>query len=155
LGFAQLRYAGDNESRDANLPTFAVGFSTYLGGVWKAGVDAALNIGREKNLRGRSDFSRDIYGVRFVLGFQPTARWQGSLIYAYTKSDYDGPDLFAPAEQTYKDENLHNLELGMQYQLTRGWSFRGEIGLTKNVSNVTLYEYDQKTAFMKMRYEWK
>lgn len=155
LGFAQLRYAGDNESRNADLPTLALGFNTYIGGVWKAGVDATLNIGREKNLKGRSDFTRDIYGVRFVLGFQPAPRWQGSLMYAYTKSNYEGPDQFAPAEQTYKNEDLHNLELGLQYQLTRGWSARGELGLTKNISNVTLYEYDQKTAFIKMRYEWK
>ena len=155
LGFAQLRYADSNQNRDADLPTFGIGYSTYLGGPLKAGLDVSLNIGREKNLKDRPDFTRDIYGVRFVLGFQPAARWQGSLTYAYTHSDYDGADQFAPDEETYKNENLHNIELGMQYQLTKGWSFRAELGYTQNVTNVTLYEYEQKTAFIKMRYEWK
>lgn len=155
LGFAQLRYAGDSENRDADLPTFAIGYNTFLGGAWKYGFDASLNLGRERNLKNRPDFTRDIYGVRFVLGFSPAPRWQGSWTYSFTKSKYDSPDLFAESERTFKDENLHNLEFALQYQLTKGWSVRGELAYNTNESNIALYEYKQTLSFIKMRYEWK
>lgn len=155
IGFAQLRYAETSQNRDADLPTFAIGFNTFLGGAWKYGLDLSANLGREKNLKNRPDFSRDIFGIRAVLGFSPSPGWQGSLTYSYTKSKYDAEDPLAPNPDTFKDENLHGLEFGLQYQLTKGWSVRGEINYTQNVANITLYEYKQTTTFLKMRYEWK
>ena len=160
LGFAQLRYKNSAanptaENRDADLPTFAVGMSTFLGGAWKYGLDASLNIGRERNIKSNAQFSRDIYGVRFVLGFSPSPGWQGSWTYSYTKSKYDAEEPNAPAQGIFKDEDLHGLEFALQYQLTKGWSVRGEIARTENLSNVTLFEYKQTVTFLKMRYEWK
>lgn len=153
LGFSQLRYAGTNENRDADLPTFAIGYGTFLGGAWKWGFDLSANLGREKNLKDRPDFGRDIYGLRVIFGFSPSPGWQGAWTYSYTHSKYDGPD--SAAINTIKTEDLHTLEFGLQYQLTKGWSVRGELGYTKNDSNITLYSYNQRTTFLKMRYEWK
>lgn len=151
LSFSKLRYPAPGE-RDADLPNFTFGFSKILGGEWKSSLDVEASVGRERNLKGNRDLSRDIYGLKVGWGFLPGGRWSGSLIGSYAKSNYDDLD---PIQSILRRDNLYGLEFGLQYQLTRGWSARGELIYNKNVSNVDLYQYAQEIGLFKMRYEWK
>lgn len=151
---AQLRYGPDAKDRDADLSAFGAGFNYFLGGAWKWAADAEFTAAREDNQRDNGYFSRDILGVRLAVGFQPVPRLQGAVTVSYAASSYDESDPIG-IRITDKVEDLFGLELALQYQLTRGWSIRGEWVMSRNQSNEPLFEYDQRLALLKMRYEWK
>ena len=156
VGFATLRYTGENALiRDADMPSFSVGGNYYIGGDWKAAIDVDFNLAREKNIRGNSDLTRDIYGARTLLALTPFARMQINIGFGYAKSKYEGAEPFAPSPGVIKDDDLFTSELAAQYQLTKGWSIRTEWLRAENRSNVELYRYKQDVVLMKMRYEWK
>lgn len=152
--YSQLRYGPQAVSRDSDLGAFSVGYNMFKGGPWKLALDGELNIAREDNQRGNGYLSRTILGGRFALGAQPGPRLQASLVVSYAVSDYDEPD---PVGVLLEDkvDDLFGVELALQYQLTRGWSVRGEYLLNKNSSNEKLYEYEQQIALVKLRYEWR
>ncbi len=155
LTYAQLRYDGANAlTRDADLYAFSAGFTKFLGGAWKWSFDGDFSFQKEDNIRNRPDFSRDSYGVKGAFNAIIGGRWKAGLAVGYAYSDYDSRDPLS-VDLAAKDEKLLTAELGLQYQLTRGWSVRGEYAFTRNTSNVNVYEYEQNLALIKMRYEWK
>lgn len=154
LAYSQLRYATATE-RNSNLANFGVGLSQFLGGAWKSSLDLDLTYGRERNQSNQPDLSRDIYGIRASWNFYPGGRWQAMVAGSYTYSDYKGPDPVSPDPNTYKLDEYWTTEFALQYQLTKGWSARGEYLRNENVSNIVAYQYKQDIYLLKMRYEWK
>lgn len=154
LSYSQLRYATATRDRDSDLSSFGTGLNLFLGGPWKTAMDAELTFAREANQRGNGFFSRDIFGLRLAVGAQPLPRLQASASVSYANSQYDEADPIGILI-TDKVDDLFGVELALQYQLTRGWSVRGELLYTRNQSNEPLFEYDQRLALLKMRYEWK
>jgi len=154
IAYSQLRYDASKD-RDGNLANFTFGVSRYLGGAWKSSVDVDITLGQERNQSNNPDLSRDIFGARVSWGFYPGGKWQGSVVASYTNSDYKGPEPVAPTADTYKQDEFVSVELALQYQLTKGWSVRGEYIRNENISNVTAYEFSQDVFLLKMRYEWK
>lgn len=154
VSYAQLRYGTSALDRDSDLFSFGSGFNYFLGGPFKAAVDVELTLAREDNQRNNDFFSRDIWGVRFAVGGQPAPRLQSSLTISYSNSAYDEADPIG-IRITDKVDDLFGVEFALQYQLTRGWSVRGEFLYNRNQSNEPLFEYEQRIALLKMRYEWK
>jgi hypothetical protein len=148
---------GKDKGRDGDLTTLNAGASYFLGGPLKWMADGELTIAREKNTGspGADDiYSRDILGLRVAFGYQLTPRTTGSLTANLSKSTFDKRDPVSASESKKKEE-LFSLEGAIQYQLTRGWSIRGELIRNENRSSVDLYRYTQEILLMKMRYEWK
>jgi hypothetical protein len=152
--FSQLRYTPENKQRNADLSALSIGLGIFLGGPWKFNVDNEITYGKEKNLSGASYLSREIRGGRIALGFSPASRWQCSISVSRSRSIYDGLDPVGVKPET-KLDTLTGLEFAVQYQLTKGWSTRGELIRSENKSNEPLYEFKQDIALLKMRYEWK
>lgn len=152
FSYSLLRYAEANAGRDANLPSLSVGFNRYLGTPWKVSLDMDFNIAEEANIRNRDDFQRSIMGVRSDIRFYPGGRWLGNAGLGYSVSSYDGID---PLLLERRRDALLSLEAGLQYQLTPGWSVRGELMAYINRSNLDLYTYDSIISLLRMRYEWK
>lgn len=152
FSYSLLRYAEANAGRDANLPSLSVGFNRYLGTSWKASLDVDFNIAEESNIRNRDDFQRSILGARADFRFYPGARWLGNAGAGYSVSQYDGVD---PLLLERRRDALLTLEAGLQYQLTPGWSVRGELMAYINRSNLDLYTYDSILSMVRMRYEWR
>ena len=154
LAYSLLRYASSTD-RDSNLTNFGIGLSRFVGGAWKSSIDVDITLGQERNQSNQPDLSRDIYSLRASWNFYPGGRWQASVVGSYTNSDYKGPEPVAPTADTFKQDEYWTAEFSLQYQLTKGWSVRGEYLRNQNVSNVTAYEYKQDIGLVKMRYEWK
>lgn len=152
FSYSLLRYAEANAGRDANLPSLSVGFNRYLGTSWKVSLDVDFNIAEESNIRNRDDFQRSILGARADFRFYPGARWLGNAGAGYSVSQYDGVD---PLLLDRRRDALLTLEAGLQYQLTPGWSVRGELMAYINRSNLDLYTYDSILSMVRMRYEWR
>lgn len=152
FSYSLLRYAEANAGRDADLPSLSVGFNRYLGTPWKISLDVDFNIAEESNIRNRDDFQRGILGVRSEFRFYPGGRWLGNAGVGYSVSSYDGVD---PLLLERRRDALLTMDVGLQYQLTPGWSVRGEVLAYINRSNLDLYTYDSILSMIRMRYEWK
>ncbi len=152
LSYSLLRYAKANAGRDANLPSLSLGFNRYLGTPWKVVLDVDFNLAEEANIRHRDDFQRDILGVRSDVHFYPGGRWLGNAGAGLSVSKYAGID---PLLLDRRRDTLFSLDAGVQYQLTPGWSARGEIAYLRNQSTLDLYSYSSVLSTVKMRYEWK
>ena len=152
VSYSLLRHAEANAGRDANLPSLSIGVNRYLGTSWKLSLDVDANLAEEANIRHRSDFQRKIMGIRSDLRFYPGGRWLGNAGAGYSVSIYEGMD---PLLLDRRRDALLSLDAGLQYQLTPGWSVRGELSLFNNQSNLDLYAYDSLLFMVKMRYEWK
>lgn len=152
LNQAELRYGKGNEGRDADLTTLSLGLNRYLGGAWRLVLDVDANLGQEKSIKRREDFSRDITGLRLNVNFYPGGHWIGSAGASYSNSAYKGAD---PLFGVMRSDQLYGLDAGLQYQLTRGWLVRGELSVLRNQSNLELYSYTSVQALLKFRYEWK
>lgn len=152
LSYSVLRYARGNEGRDANLPALSFGFDRFLGTPWRLSLGMDFSLAKEITVKRRDDFQRDIKGIRSDLRFYPGGRWIGSAGLGYSGSSYKGKD---PLFKKIREDGLWTADFSLQYQLTPGWSVRGEVSYSRNLSNLALYAYDAGLAMVKMRYEWK
>lgn len=152
LSYSLLRHAEVNAGRDADLPSLSVGMNRFLGTSWKLSWDVDLNIAEEANIRHRDDFQRTIWGIRSGINFFPGGRWIGNAGIGYSASAYAGPD---PLLLRTRSDDLFTLDAALQYQLTPGWSARGEMSIYRNQSNLELYSYTSVLSMLKIRYEWK
>lgn len=152
LSYSLLRHAEANAGRDANLPSLSVGINRFLGTPWRISLDLDFNLAEEANIRNRDDFQRNILGVRSDIRFYPGGRWMGNAGAGYSFSTYKGVD---PLLLATREDGLLTLDVGLQYQLTPGWSVKGEFSFFRNASNLDLYSYNSVLAMLKMRYEWK
>lgn len=154
LSHAQLRYAPAIRERDSNLTSFGFGVNHFLGGGARWSLDGELSVAREANQRDNDFFSRDVLGLRVAVVARPAPRLQAGFTLSYANSNYDEADPIGILIEN-KVDDLWGVELALQYQLTRGWFVRGELAYSRNDSNEPLFEYDQRIALLKMRYEWK
>jgi hypothetical protein len=158
VSYSDLSYNSEtNKARDGNLTTLNLGLSYFLGGNLKWMSDAELTLAREENSGSPSAddiYSRDILGVRVAFGYQLNPRTAGSFSAGMSHSNFDRRDPVGATESP-KREKLLSLEAALQYQLTKGWSVRGELARNQNRSTVALYRFDQEIALLKLRYEWK
>jgi hypothetical protein len=68
------------------------------------------------------------------------------------RSDYDAPDLLFA---TTRRDQYYAADFTASYAFTRRLSVRGELLLSRNTSNIELYEYQREVAAVKVRYEFK
>lgn len=157
LSFSDLSYnQASAKPRNGELTTLNAGFSYFLGGGLKWMSDTEITLAREKNTSStRPDiYSRNILGARVAFGYQLNPRTTGSFTASLSKSFFDKPDSVDISDSRKRDQ-LYSLEAALQYQLTRGWSVRGELIRNDNRSTVALYRYRQTLGLIKLRYEWK
>ncbi|MBM3359753.1 MAG: DUF560 domain-containing protein [Betaproteobacteria bacterium] len=151
--YAELDYAGDNRVRDARLYGLGVGYRRAFLGPWRPLATVSASYTEEDNRRGRDDLAREIYGFRAAVAVTPAPRWSASAGATYQVSDYKTPDvLLAPFPRRDK---YYALDATGSYAVTRNLSIRGELLLSKNESNIALYEYKREVASIKVRYEFK
>lgn len=151
LLYADLDYKGDNNARDATLTQLGLGYRRAFVGPWQPLLNVSANLGQEDNRRGRDDFARDIYGVRAALSGSPAPKWSASGGVFYQLSDYKALDLTG---STRKDK-YYGVDFSVGYALRKDLSLRGELLLSRNDSNIALYEYDRGVFTVKLRYEFK
>ncbi len=152
IQYAQLRYTGNNRPRDADLTMLGIGYRKTFIGDWQPLFTASLNAGQEYDIRDRPDLGRDMYGGRIALAVTPAPKWGVSVGGSYQDSRYLGPDALLLI--TRKD-HYYALDAVASYAYTRNLSVRAELLLSKNNSNIALYEYRRDTLALKLRYDFK
>ncbi len=150
---AQFRYGGDNAVRDADYNAVTLGMKQRLSGAWRNDFDFSLSYGREEaRLGDRQDLSRNLWGGHFGVNVSPLPSWSFSVGISGLKSDYQAPD---PLLLVTRDDRYFSFDLGAAYQLSRSWSLRAEYSLSRNKSNLPLYDYKRHLGSFKVRYDFK
>jgi hypothetical protein len=150
--YAQLRYTGNNIPRDADFYALGLGYRKSFIGDWQPLFTASVNGGQEHDIRGRPDLGRDLYGGRIAIAVTPAPKWGLSVGGSYQNSHYQGEDTLL---LTTRKDDYYALDAVASYAYTRNLSARVELLLSKNDSNLSLYEYRRDTLAVKMRYDFK
>jgi len=151
LQFGDLDYKGNNDVRDSRLYQIALGYRRAFIGAWQPLVSVNLSLGQEDNRRNRDDLSRNLYGFRASFAGSPAPKWAASAGAFYQLSDYREPD---PQLGVVRRDTYYGLDLAVSYALRRSLSLRGEFLLSRNDSNIALFEYDRNLVALKLRYDF-
>ncbi len=150
--YAKLNYAGGNDVRDSDLKGVSVGYRRNFVAPWQPLFSISANYAKEDNERNRDDLARDIYGLRAVLAASPAPKWAVSVGMTYQQSNYDARDfLFADTRR----DRYYGVDAVASYAITREFSVRGEAVLSRNSSNIDLYDYKRGMVAIKLRYDFK
>ncbi|HSB47978.1 MAG TPA: hypothetical protein VLD15_00525 [Burkholderiales bacterium] len=151
LQYAELDYKGDNDVRDSRLSQVALGYRRAFIGSWQPLVSVNLYFGQEENQRDRDDLSRNLYGFRVSVAGSPAPKWAASTGAFYQLSDYRDPD---PLLDVTRRDEYYGVDLTVSYALRRSLSLRGEFLVSRNASNIALFEYDRSLVALKLRYDY-
>ncbi|MDO8598399.1 MAG: outer membrane beta-barrel protein, partial [Sulfuricaulis sp.] len=152
LQHSRVDYIGSNAIRDSDLDGVGVGYRRAFIGKWQPLVVISGGYSQENNRQYRNDLGRDIYSIGVVASFSPAPRWAASVGGGYQASRYQDIDTLFTTTR-WDDYYAFNATLG--YALTRNLSLRGEAVLSKNHSNLELYEYQRNMIGFKLRYDFK
>jgi len=152
LQYARLDYADTNSIRDSNLYGLGAAYRRAFIGKWQPLVVISGGYSQENNRKNRNDLGRDIYAIGAVLSFSPAPKWAASAGASYQESRYQAQDaLFS----TMRRDDYYAFNATLSYALTRTLSLRGEALLSKNDSNIALFEYKRNMVAFKVRYDFK
>ena len=152
LQYAKLEYAGGNSVRDANLKGLSAGYRRNFVAPWQPLFTIGVNYAKEDNERNRDDLARDIHGLRAVLAMSPVPKWALSAGLTYQQSNYGARDFLFP--DTRRDR-YYGVDAVASYAITREFSVRGEAIVSRNSSNIDLYDYKRAMLAVKLRYDFK
>ncbi len=157
--YADLSYTGGNALRDSGLATVGVGYRQALVSPMQPLLSASAYLGRE-DVRSteRADLSRDLYGLRLSASITPAPKWSLLAGLSYQTSRFEGgapsPVFGLPPEPTRKDDYTA-LDVALTYALTRNWTLKGELLVSRNSSNDALAAYRREVLGFKVRYDFR
>lgn len=147
--FNQIRYEEeDDQSNDSDLLMVGAGWTTALDKEGETLLSTSVFAGKDDDQEGRIDGNREIIGVRVAAQHQldDTKTLYGAL--GLQEHRYDLTNgLFL---EKRKDTQFNSV-LGMNWQYSRAWSVKPEIGYNKSSSNLDLYDYDQTEVGITVR----
>jgi hypothetical protein len=151
--YARLTYTGTNSPRNAEFTGLSAGYRRLFAHAWQPTLALSANAGEEQTLDStRNDLGRRLYGGRAGVNFTPGAKWGVSVGYSFQKSTYQAPDVLLGATRRDRYEAF---DAAVSYLYSRNVSFRGELMLAKNNSNIELFSFPRDTVAFKVRYEFK
>lgn len=146
-----LAYFGINRNRTGRLYSASLGIDRQLSLPLKPTLSLTGSYAREKNRRGRADFSRKIVGGRADIALYPTDKIALGLGYGLSRWTYDEPDLLFGIK---RKDWFKSLDATVQFMLKPGLSLRLQGQMTHDDANIPLYEYDQKQISVILKREW-
>ena len=152
LQYGDLDYKGSNDPRDSNLYGIGGGYRRAFIGPGAPLLSLTASYAQEDNRRDRDDLARDIWSLRAAVSATPAPRWAVSAGATFQLSDYDAAD---PLFATTRRDRYYAADFTASYAFTRNFSVRGEVLLSRNDSNIALFEYQRDVAAIKIRYDFK
>ena len=117
-------------------------------GVWFFGAYR----GKESDIQGNPSGEKDFFGVRAGGQYSLTSNLAVFATIGLMSADYQR---FQAIHQKTRDDKRYDLSLGMSYSLWDGWLLRPNVNLTRQASNIGLYEFDRKEFSVTLRRDWR
>ena len=117
-------------------------------GVWFFGAYR----GKESDIQGNPSGEKDFFGVRAGGQYSLTSNLAVFATIGLMSADYQR---FQAIHQKTRDDKRYDLSLGMSYSLWDGWLLRPNVSLTRQASNIGLYEFDRKEFSVTLRRDWR
>lgn len=152
IQYATLDYTGSNQVRDADLTGVGVGYRKAFVGPWQPVFNAGLSLSDEHNQRDRPDLGRDITGLNLGLSLSPDPKWGLNVGYLYQQSRYQAPDTVL---NVVRNDDYQAVNFAATYLYNKNVSIRGEIAVSDNASNLSLFSYRRNFGGVNVRYEFK
>ena len=149
--YAQLRYAGFNEPRNANFNAIGLSYRKAFIRGWRPQLAVNGHAGSEHNLKDRPDLGRDLLGADVGLVFAPASKWTLSSAGTYMGSQYKAEDALT---LTRRQDHYYGLSVAASYALKRQVVVGAEVLGARNASNLGLYRYDRGMLTFRIRYEF-
>jgi hypothetical protein len=151
--YGALRYINVFSPKNATAVGLSAGYRRLFAHMWQPLLTVGLNVGRENTLdAGRADLSSRTIGARIGLSVTPAAKWGVSAGYNFQRTEYQGQDAILGVTRSDK---YHSIDTTVTYLYSRELSFRMEANVTRNNSNIELYQFPRETLAFKARYEFK
>lgn len=150
--YADFSYNDANRPRDAQFYGVVAAYRRQFAHAWQPALFVSVNAGTEDSREGRDDLVRDIWGGRIGGSFTPAAKVGVAAGYTYTRSDYKAADIILG--ETRKDD-YHAFDAVVTYLYSRNLSLRLEALVSRNHSNIELFEVPREIYAVKARYEFK
>lgn len=155
LQFAQQDYE-ILPTRDADTISLGTSylqrFSTTLSPVVIAGFYLAQDDPKLNTAAARQGTERDYYGVQLATVLGLSEKLSARLSINYQDSEYGMPSFLTG--QTRQDEYLSS-SLNFDWRIRRNWGLSAKTTVTKNSSNINLFEYDKTLFSLNLRYKVK
>lgn len=148
----KLEYSGANAVRDSDFGMAALGWRHALAYAWRPVAEVSGNGGRERNVNGRHDLSREMLGARVGVTLSPAPEWSMGAALTWQRSEYEEPDELL---QTARSDRYLAGEIVIAWHLNRNLALRLEFTEARNESNIALYEYRRRTTLLRARYEFR
>ncbi len=147
--FSQIRYEDeDDQSNDSDLLMVGAGWTTALDSQGKTLVSTSVFAGKDDDMEGRIDGNREIIGAQIAAQHQ----WDESkTVYGSVGLQEHRYDLTNGLFLKKRKDTQLSSALGMNWQYTRDWSIKPQIGYNKSSSNLDLYDYDQTEVGVTVR----
>lgn len=117
-------------------------------GVWFFGA----YMGKESDIQGNPSGEKDFFGVRAGGQYSLTSNLAVFATIGLMSADYQR---FQAIHQKTRDDKRYDLSLGMSYSLWDSWLLRPKVSLTRQASNIGLYEFDRKEFSVTLRRDWR
>jgi outer membrane protein len=108
--------------------------------------------GRESDIRENPSGEKDFYGVRVGGQYGLTSNLTVFAAIGLMAADYHR---FQAIHQKIRDDKRYDLSLGMSYSLWADWLLRPNVSLTRQTSNIGLYEFDRMEFSVTLRRDWR
>jgi hypothetical protein len=149
--YAQLRYAGSNEARNANFNAVGVGLRRAFIRDWRPQLTANAHAGVEHNIEDRPDLGRGLLGADIGVVIAPVSKWTLSTVATYMGSHYSAEDSLTLVR---RKDHYYGLTAAASYALKRQVIVGAELLGARNGSNLALYEYERGLLTFRVRYEF-
>lgn len=150
---AKFEYPSTNSVRNADYAGLGLSYRrAFVTTQWQPVVSVSGSYAEERNKQQRPDLGRNISGARLGLGLSPHPKWGVNMGLGYQESRYNGPDILLAV--TRRDAYLA-YDLSAVYLIDKNFSVRGELVLSDNRSNLSLYKFTRDVLAVKLRYEFK
>lgn len=150
--YADLDYEGVDDVRDSHLYGVGGGYRRAFIAPGAPLLSLSASYAKEENRKDFDELSRDIWSARAAVSVTPAPKWALSLGATYQYSAYDAE---IPLLATARRDNYYAADFIASYAFTRSFSMRLEGLVSKNDSNIALFEYRRDVGALKFRYDFK
>jgi len=150
--YADLDYQGVDDVRDSHLYGVGAGYRRAFIASGAPLLSLSASYAKEDNRKNFDELSRDIWSARVAVGVTPAPKWALNVGATYQYSAYDAE---IPFLATTRRDSYYAADFTASYAFTRNFSARLEGLVSKNDSNIALFEYRRDVAALKFRYDFK